>query len=1074
MARGQQLYYEEQVAKGREDYYAGKGEAPGRWTGRGTELLGLEGELDVERLKALMDGKHPATGERLAIRSGNVSTAAIDMTFSAPKSVSLLFAIGDEQLSAALVDAHEEAVDAALAYVEDVACRVRRGHNGTREERERGDPRGWERARSEPAGGFVAAAYRHRMSRAQDPQLHTHVVAANMAQGRDGRWTALDAKHIYEHAKAAGSVYQAHLRRAVRERLPWASWGKERNGMAELEQVPEPVLREFSTRRNRILERERELVGAGVAVGDAGRERIAFDTREAKREVDERDWRGEVRARAAEHGFGQDRLDWLATLPRVRTAERPTELELIDRLFGPSGLTARSNTFGERDVVAAVAAAAAQGMQGRELVAGARRVLAAPEVIAVRDAGRRFTTRELLDAEQRIVAVAVRGKGQGAAVVDEVQALQTLSRAGRPLSGEQERVVIGVVESGDRVDTVEALAGTGKTTSAAALRAVYERAGYRVIGAAPTGRAVRELKEQAGICESRTLDGWLFALENDPDALRFDSAAGPAPAVMILDEAGMASTRLTARLFEAASTANVKVVAFGDSGQLASVQAGGWLGALTRHVGSFELREVMRQRDPQERRGLAKLHRGEPETYLQLKAARDELTVFKGGHAQIETEHAAIEKLLAARERLGPEQAVLVCRDNQRRDRLNELARERLRAWGELGEGVMLAGREWCVGERVVARRNDRERDLDNGTRGTIIRVDERDGLRVQTDGGQIRQIDLEYASQHLQYAYALTGHGMQGGTVEWAGVVGRPSDFSRNWSYTALSRAREPTAILLVDDRSQIERDRAEIAPEHNPGPAADPVGRMAVRMRERDDEDLAIEQLACDELVEEPAGAVAGLQSAGQAGRVRLRALSDELDQINRQLAELPLDDLKRHELTERTIASLHREHARVSQQRGWRDRSVRTFTLGQIERRLADEQARRQELREQIGDPRAVAEHAGQLRQRRSELSAEHRSARDGLIVEELDRQPDWLLHALGPEPQALDLQDRWRQAGRRLAGHRLDHDITDPERALGTRRDRSTTGRAVHRELTEARIALGLAPGAPERGAGLEID
>ena len=113
------------------------------------------------------------------------------MTFSAPKSVSVLFAVGDEELSAALVEAHEEAVNAALGYLEDVACQVRRGHNGTAAERAAEDPRGWERARSEPAGGFVAAAYRHRMSRAQDPQLHTHVVAANMARGADGRWTAL-------------------------------------------------------------------------------------------------------------------------------------------------------------------------------------------------------------------------------------------------------------------------------------------------------------------------------------------------------------------------------------------------------------------------------------------------------------------------------------------------------------------------------------------------------------------------------------------------------------------------------------------------------------------------------------------------------------------------------------------------------------------------------------------------------------------------------------------------------------------------------------------------------------------
>ena len=91
----------------------------------------------------------------------------------------------------------------------------------------------------------MAAAYRHRMSRAEDPQLHTHVVAANMARGSDGRWTALDATPIYRHARAAGFLYQAHLRAAVRQPLPWVRWGPVRNGMAEIEQLSPEVLREF-------------------------------------------------------------------------------------------------------------------------------------------------------------------------------------------------------------------------------------------------------------------------------------------------------------------------------------------------------------------------------------------------------------------------------------------------------------------------------------------------------------------------------------------------------------------------------------------------------------------------------------------------------------------------------------------------------------------------------------------------------------------------------------------------------------------------------------------------------------
>jgi conjugative relaxase-like TrwC/TraI family protein len=163
---------------------------------------------------------------------------SLDLTFSAPKSVTVLFAIGDEEMSRVLVEAHEEAVAAAVGYLEREACRVRRGHGGRVELQ---------------AGGFVAAAYRHRMSRAGQPQLHTHVVAANLARGSDGRWSALHGYPIFRHAKAAGSLYQAHLRAVVCERLLWAEWGEVRKGMAELEGVPTGVLAHFSRRRAEIV-----------------------------------------------------------------------------------------------------------------------------------------------------------------------------------------------------------------------------------------------------------------------------------------------------------------------------------------------------------------------------------------------------------------------------------------------------------------------------------------------------------------------------------------------------------------------------------------------------------------------------------------------------------------------------------------------------------------------------------------------------------------------------------------------------------------------------------------------------
>jgi len=189
-------YFDAQVAAGVEDYYAGRGESPGRWRGSGITAVGLQAGDRVRRIGflALMRGVSPVDGAVLRVMGQRSTVAGLDLTFSAPKSVSVLFAIADEDMSSALLDAHERAVNGALAYLEREACFTRRGRDGV------------ERLRGE---GFVAASYQHRMSRAGDPQLHTHVVVANMARA-EGRYTALDAHAIYEHKSAADR------RRAVR------------------------------------------------------------------------------------------------------------------------------------------------------------------------------------------------------------------------------------------------------------------------------------------------------------------------------------------------------------------------------------------------------------------------------------------------------------------------------------------------------------------------------------------------------------------------------------------------------------------------------------------------------------------------------------------------------------------------------------------------------------------------------------------------------------------------------------------------------------------------------------------
>jgi conjugative relaxase-like TrwC/TraI family protein len=1074
LARDQQLYYEQKVARGAEDYYAGRGEAPGRWAGSGADRLGLSGELGAEQLKAMMDGRHPVSGERLAVRGTRSKTAAFDLTFSAPKSVSVLFAVGDERLSRALVEAHEEAVAAALGYLEREACRVRRGHNGTR---------------AEPAGGFVAAAYRHRMSRAQDPQLHTHVVCANMAAGRDGRWTALDGRAIYAHAKAAGCVYEAHLRHAVRQRVPWASWGIVREGIAELEHLPAAVREEFSQRRRRILERERELEETGVAVGFAGRERIVFDTREPKRDIAESDWHEQVRARAAEHGLGRRELDRLAALPAASAKPAVAEDRLAARLFSSCGLTATQTMFRERELVIALAAEHRQGARFQELLRLAEQLLERPEVVPVGfGAHRRYTTRELLQAEELIVRHAGQGCGRGLGVLDERRLGVALKRVAQPLSAEQRAVVWAIARSGNRIDTVEALAGTGKTTSAAVLRELYEEAGYHVLGAAPTARAVRELKERAGIAESRTLDAWAIKLAADPHALESRAPGGLTgarqPAIMVIDEAGMAHTRVSAVVIERAMAANVKVIAIGDSGQLCSVQAGGWLGALTRRLGSHELREVMRQRDPRERRALAKVHRGQPESYLKLKLERGELHEFAGREPGLEAEQALVGRWAAAHECYGPTEAVMVCRDNARRARLNELARARLREQGKLDEDVELGGRRWAVGDRVIARRNDRSRNLDNGMRATITVIDPNACATVRLDSGEPRRLDVDYLSRHVEHAYALTAHGLQGGTVEWAGVIGHANDFTRRWSYTALSRAREPAEIFLVDEPTAAEQEREEIAPAQHHIPAQDRLDRLAARMRERDDEELALEHAerqpdqhldhrdhparTADEGVgAAPARDNVAVAPAASALRARLYELGEQLRAVNIQLHDPAIDAAKTIRSLDETIEAIEREHERDNKPRGWRDRGPHRVRQRQREQHLSELREQQDRLRDDAPDPHALLEHADELRDEQRSLATEHQQLRRQAIEQELAVRQPWLEETLGPEPQDWHQCERWHRTARQIAGHRIDHHIAEAHTALSPH----VRDHALQRAITDTRAALGLEPVGHGRDAGL---
>jgi conjugative relaxase-like TrwC/TraI family protein len=236
---GQERYYLDKVAEGAEDYYSGEGEAEGQWLGDAAKELGLDGAVEADQLTAMLTGRNPATGEPLGLRAvgGRGAVPGFDLTFSVPKSASLLWALGDAETSAAVTAATESALGAALDYLQREACWTRRGAD----------------AEFVKGNGFLAAGFRHRSSRAGDPQVHIHTLIANATQGPDGKWTRLYHPAIYDHAKTAGYLFEAHFRADLSRRLG-VSWQEVRNGIAEIEGFADDHLRTFSTRRQQILE----------------------------------------------------------------------------------------------------------------------------------------------------------------------------------------------------------------------------------------------------------------------------------------------------------------------------------------------------------------------------------------------------------------------------------------------------------------------------------------------------------------------------------------------------------------------------------------------------------------------------------------------------------------------------------------------------------------------------------------------------------------------------------------------------------------------------------------------------
>jgi conjugative relaxase-like TrwC/TraI family protein len=754
--------------------------------------------------------------------------AGWDLVFRPPKGFSVLWAVGGDDVGGAIHAIHTQAVDTALAYLEDAAIAARTAYH--------------RRVVRTEAEGLVVAVFDHRESRAGDPLLHSHCVVANVTRRGDGRFVALEPRGLYRHGLAADAVYQATFRHLAELRLGLATEPVV-HGWADLAGVPRAVVEHFSKRSDEIAA---ELARIGSDSPQA-RQLAALATRRAKGtpegDVGLHDrWRAEAEA----VGFGAEQIAAClgrAGHPAARALDTTRLDALFDRLAGPAGLTHQTATFTRADVICALATALGSAVDGRGVVALADRFLASGRVCPVPEhrpgqprpriltaegefvadlPNLSFTTPELVAIEDRLLFAATTAEVTGTArlPVAPQPAVDTALTARPELDDQQRAMVEAVCRSPRIIRLVVGHPGAGKTYAAEAAVAAFRHAGIHVVGCAVTAEAADELAASTGLGWGTGTCGTLARLLLDLDEPQYGGL--PPGAVVLVDEASTVPHRELDRLLGHVTRAGGALVLMGDPKQHGAVGPGGFFAWAVTHLSEHVsvLSANHRQRDVTDDHG---------EVLVSLAEERLANEEYRAGHIAESLDRRDAAGLVVRAETAGAlydamasdwfvewhagARDPMIATRNSVREELNRRARVLRAAAGELGEeAVVTAGREIRLGDYVVTRRNDRRlRSPDgtwfvkNGSRGAVVGVDIAAGdVVVDFEGraGAVHRVRLPAAyleCGHVEWAYAVTDYGVQGRTLTKGKAV--LDDATRAaGAYVATTRGRLENRIYVVD----------------------------------------------------------------------------------------------------------------------------------------------------------------------------------------------------------------------------------------------------------------------------------
>ncbi len=623
------------------------------WAGKGAEELGLTGPVDPATFRAVLEGKVPdGSGTELGRRGKDgeiLHRPGRDLTFSAPKSVSLAALVGGDRR---IVEAHDRAVSATLAWVEKNAAETRMKDPDTGRMARVGNQK------------IVTATFRHDTSRNLDPQLHTHAVLANMVQGEDGKWRSMANESLYANQKLIGMLYRNELAAGL-GKLGYGIEKTHADGRFEIAGVSREAIEAFSSRRAEI-EAAMEARGLGASADNPRiAERAALMTRAKKRDIDRAELGSVWQRQAADLGLDAKALvaeaegnsaapvrdagieptvgpdagsarEAPAALPGIDGAPAPDapRIEPVSGDLRSSGngmqapgrdaapepapaspaaeavawamahLSEREAVFARTDLLAAALAhapgAVANGEVEREVAALEK--AGTLHAVDLPGAETSLATDRTVGEERETVALMRGGQARGRAPMRGWQVQGHLNKG--PLTAGQKDAVKLILSAKDRVVGVQGYAGTGKTTMLNRARTLAEKKGWRMAGLAPSASAARTLASEAGIA-TETLQMFLARNAGVAEGRLTKKGAREmraafAKTILVVDEGSLASTVQARDLLRIAAELRIpRVVLVGDAKQLDAVDAGKPFAQLqAAGMQTATMDEIMRQRDP--------------------------------------------------------------------------------------------------------------------------------------------------------------------------------------------------------------------------------------------------------------------------------------------------------------------------------------------------------------------------------------------------------------------------------------------------------------------------------------------